>query len=290
MLSEHEIPIAPSTYYAHVAQRVSNAERDDAYLANRLLDLWRVNRSVYGVDKLAVAARRAGLEVGRDQVGRLMAVLGISGAVRGKHRTVTTCQDPAASRHPDRCKRQWGTPARPDQWWVADFTYVWTLEGFVYVSFVTDVFSRRILGWRVSKSKTTPLVMAALHQALFTRRRHDVTFSSAGLVFHSDAGSQYTSVAFTEALHDAGIAPSIGTVGDALDNALMESSIGLYKTELIDFDNRSWRNAQEVEAATAEYVYWFNNSRVHGSIGMLPPVEYEALYLVRKAFPTGEVA
>jgi putative transposase len=167
---------------------------------------------------------------------------------------------------------------------------VWTLAGFVYVSFVTDVFSRRILGWRVSKAKTTPLVMAALQQALFTRRRHNARFTSAGLVFHSDAGSQYTSIAFTEALREEGIAPSIGTVGDALDNALMESTIGLYKTELIDFDDRSWRDAQEVETATAEYVHWFNGDRLHSSIGMLPPVEYEALYLVRTSFPTGEVA
>ena len=290
VLSEHGIPIAPSTYYAHVAQRVSDADWDDAQLANRLLDLWRANRSVYGIDKLAAAARRAGLDVGRDQVGRLMGIVGISGAVRGRHRTVTTRQDPAAPRHPDRCKRAWDTPSRPDEWWVADFTYVWTLSGFVYVSFVTDVFSRRILGWRVSKAKTTPLVMAALQQALFTRRRHDAGFTSAGLVFHSDAGSQYTSIAFTDALREEGIAPSIGTVGDALDNALMESTIGLYKTELIDFDDHSWRNAQEVETATAEYVHWFNNDRLHTSIGMLPPAEYEALYLVRAAFPTGEVA
>jgi len=151
VLSEHGIPIAPSTYYAHVAQRVSDADWDDAQLANRLLDLWRANRSVYGIDKLAIAAARAGLDVGRDQVGRLMGIVGISGAVRGRHRTVTTRQDPAAPRHPDRCTRAWDTPSCPDEWWVADFTYVWTLAGFV--SFVTDVFSRRILGWRVSKTK-----------------------------------------------------------------------------------------------------------------------------------------
>ena len=290
VLSEHGIPIAPSTYYAHRAQDVSVADWTDAHVANQLLELWRANRSVYGVDKLAVAARRAGLDVGRDQVGRLMAILGICGAVRGRHRTVTTRSDAAAPRHPDRCRRAWDTPTRPDQWWVADFTYVWTLTGFVYVSFVIDVFSRRILGWRVSKAKTTPLVMAALQQALFTRRRNNATFSSTGLVFHSDAGSQYTSIAFTDALREAGIAPSIGTVGDALDNGLMESNIGLYKTELIDFDDRSWRDAHDVEKATAEYIHWFNNSRLHSSIGMLPPVEHEALYLVHTAFSTGEVA
>jgi putative transposase len=290
MLTEHGIPIAPSTYYAHRCRRVSGPEWADDHLANKVVDLWLENRSVYGIDKLAAAARRAGLDVGCDQVARLMGILGISGAVRGSHRRVTTRQDPGAPRHPDRCKRAWDTPSRPERWWVADFTYVWTSTGFVYVSFVTDVFSRRILGWQVSKTKKTPLVMAALQQALFTRRRHNAKFTSAGLVFHSDAGSQYTSIMFTEALREEGIAPSIGTVGDALDNALMESTIGLYKTELIDFDDRSWRDAQEVETATAEYVHWFNNDRLHSSIGMLPPVECEALNLVCTAFPAAEVA
>jgi putative transposase len=259
-------------------------------MANQLLDLWRANRAVYGIDKLAAAAHRAGLDVGRDQVARLMRLVGICGVVRGKHATTTTRSDPSAPRSPDRCKRDWAQPAAPDVWWVADFTYVWTLAGFVYVSFVTDVFSRRILGWRVSSSKATPLVMAALEQALFTRRRQNAKFTSSGLVFHSDAGSQYTSIAFTEALTEAGIAPSIGTVGDALDNALMESTIGLYKTELIDFDNCRWAGVRDVETATAEWVHWYNNTRLHTSIGMAPPVEYETLYRVSTAFPTGEVA
>ena len=165
---------------------------------------------------------------------------------------------------------------------------MWTLTGFVYVSFVTDVYSRRILGWRVSTSQATPLVTAALDQALFTRRRHNAKFTSQGLVFHSDAGSQYTAIAFTEALADAGIAPSIGTVGDALDNALMESTIGLYKTELIDRHPRSWSGAGEVERDTASWVHWFNTDRLHTSIGKLPPVEYENLYRQGlQASPTG---
>jgi len=285
----HGIPIAPSTYYAHRGG-VSQADWDDAHAANQLLDLWRANRSVYGVEKLAAAARRAGLGLGRDHVGRLMAVVGIRGVTRGKHRTVTTKSDRSAPRAPDRCRRAWSVPSRPDQWWVADFTYVWTLAGFVYVSFVTDVFSRRILGWRVSTSKTTPLVMSALEQALFTRRRQDARFTSTGSVFHSDAGSQYTSIAFTEALIDAGIAPSIGTVGDALDNGLMESTIGLYKTELIDFEPRSWTGARDVEVATASWVHWYNHTRLHTSIAMTPPVEYEALYRLRTAFTTEEAA
>ena len=291
MLTEHGIPIAPSTYYAHTAAaRVSQADWDDAHAANRLLDLWRANRSLYGVEKLHAAARRAGMDVGRDQVARLMAIVGMAGVTRGKHQTVTTRRDGSAGRHPDRCNRAWDTPARPDQWWVADFTYVWTLAGFVYVSFVTDVFSRRILGWRVCTSKATPLVLSALEQALFTRRRTDVRFTSTGLVFHSDAGSQYTSLAFTEALIEAGIAGSIGSVGDALDNGLMESTIGLYKTEVIGQNPRSWTGPPDVEQATAEWVHWYNASRLHSSIGLVPPIEYEALYLVSTAFPTGEAA
>jgi putative transposase len=289
VLSEHDIKIAPSTYYAHTArQRVSQADWDDAHMANRLVDLWRANRSLYGVDKLHAAARRAGIDIGRDQVARLMRMAGIAGVTRGKHKTVTTKGDPAAARHPDLCKRQWDTPVRPDQWWVADFTYVWTLVGFVYVSFVTDVFSRRILGWRVTSTKTTPLVLSALEQALFCRRRTNVAFTATGMVFHSDAGSQYTSLAFTEALIDAGITGSIGSVGDALDNALMESTIGLYKTEVIALNPRSWTGLADVERATAEWVQWYNTARLHSSINYLPPAEFEALYRVTTAFPNGE--
>jgi putative transposase len=188
VLTEHGMPIAPSTYYAHKAcDMVSQADWDDAHLANRLLDLCRLNRRLYGAEKLWAAAIEADIAVGRDQVTRLMEILGIEGVRRGKHKTVTTVRDPKAA-HPDLIKRNWGGPTRPDQWWVADFTYVWTLAGFVYVPFVTDVFSRRILGWRVSTSKTTSLVLAALDQALFTRRRHNSRFTSTGLVHHSDAG------------------------------------------------------------------------------------------------------
>jgi putative transposase len=290
VLSEHQIKIAPSTYYALAAGQVTQADWDDAHAANHLFDLWKANWSVYGVDKLVAAARRAGMDVGRDQTARLMAIVGIRGASRGRHHTVTTRRDDRAARHPDHCQRGWNTPTRPDEWWVADFTYVWTLAGFVYVSFVTDVYSRRILGWRASISKTTPLVLSALEQALFARRRANVEFTSTGLVFHSDAGSQYTSLAFTEALVDAGITGSIGSVGDALDNALMESNIGLYKTEVIVPNPNSWTGLRDVELATAQWVHWYNNSRLHHSIGLVPPIEYEAFYVVNTAFPTGQVA
>ncbi len=292
MLTEHEVPIAPSTYYARKACPVSDVDWDDAHRANTALDLWEANRSLYGADKLATAMRKAGHDVGRDQVARLMRILGIAGVRRGKRRTITTISDPNTARHPDLINRAWTTPTRPDQWWVADFTYVWTLVGFVYVSFVTDVFSRRILGWRVSTSKATPLVMAALEQALFTRRRHDVRFTSEGLVFHSDAGSQYTSIAFTEALVSAGVAPSIGSVGDALDNALMESTIGLYKTEVIEHlaPLRSWAGPAEVERETASWVHWYNTTRIHNSIGKMSPIEYEEQYRLANPANTDEVA
>ena len=187
MLTEHDMPIAPSTYYAHKSCGfVSRSDWDDAHMADQLFDLWRANRCLYGAEKLWIAAADAGIAVGRDHVARLMGIVGIEGVRRGKHKTVTTRTDPEAPRHPDLIKRDWGAPTRPDQWWVADFTYVWTVVGFVYVSFITDVFSRRILGWRVSTSKTTALVLSALDQALFTRRRHNPRFSPAGLVHHSD--------------------------------------------------------------------------------------------------------
>jgi putative transposase len=284
VLAEHDVGIAPSTFWARSACPVSPAEWDDAHLADAALELWRANRSLYGADKLATAMRTAGHDVGRDQVARLMGIVGIEGVTRGKHTTPTTRRDPGAVRHPDLVNRAWSTPTRPDQWWVADFTYVWTLQGFVYTSFVTDVYSRRILGWRTSATKTTPLVMSALEQALFTRRRQDAHFSAQGLVFHSDAGSQYTAISFTEALIDAGIAPSIGTVGDALDNALMESTIGLYKTELINHDRtRAWSGRAEVEAETASWVHWYNTSRIHHSIAKMSPIDFEAMHSTRPA-------
>jgi putative transposase len=282
VLSEHGMQIAPSTYYAALKARVSASDLADAYLVNALVDLYRANRSVYGCRKLWHQLRRGGHLVGRDQVGRLMRIAGIVGAVRGKHTTVTTGPGSAsAARHPDLIKRAWATPTSPDQWWVADFTYVWTLAGFCYVALLTDVYSRRILGWRVTTSKSTPLVMSVLEQALFTRRRADSSFTATGLVHHSDAGSQYTSIAFTDALIEAGIAGSIGTVGDALDNALMESTIGLYKTELIDRHDRTWTGRAEVERETASWVHWYNTTRLHSSIHYQPPIEYEQHYRER---------
>ena len=290
VLSEHGVKIAPSTYYARLKAPVTDAELTEAYLVNALVDLHRANWGVYGIRKLWHAARRAGLPVGRDQVGRLMGIAGITGAVRGRHRTTTTRRDNSAPRHPDLVKRGWDAPAGPDQLWVADFSYVWTLAGFCYAAFVVDVFSRRILGWRVATSKHTALVLDAFRQALHTRHRADATWTATGLVHHSDAGSQYVSVAFTAELLDAGIAGSIGTVGDALDNALCESTIGLFKTEAIN-DGRSWADRREVEWQVARWVHWYNTSRLHSSIGHLPPIEFERLHRQAKtATPDPEVA
>src|SRR4051794_15294558 len=184
------MPIAPSSYYDRRMAPVPPAALADAYAANTLVDLYRANRRVYGVRKLWHAARRAGHRWGRDQVGRLMGIAGIDGVRRGRRTTVTTRRDTSAPRHPDLVDRAWATPSGPAEWWVAVFPSVWPVAGFVYVSFIADVYPRRILGWRVSRAKTTPLVMSALEQALFTRRRGNASFTATGLLHHSDAGSQ----------------------------------------------------------------------------------------------------
>jgi transposase InsO family protein len=291
VLSEHDMKIAPQTYYRWLACPVRPAELEEAYLVNEIVDLYRRNKCVYGVRKMWHAARRSGLHVGRDQVGRLMRIAGVQGVRRGAHRTATTTRDERAPRHPDLVRRGWKTPIRPDAVWVADFTYVWTACGFCYVSFITDVYSRRILGWRASMSRTTALVTSALAQALATRRRASSGFTAQGLIHHSDAGSQYTALAFTEELVEAGIAGSIGTVGDALDNALMESTIGLFKTECITPGARgkNWVGLRDVERETAEWVRWYNHERIHSSIDYMTPIEREVMYAHTIA-QRGEVA
>ena len=208
VLTEHDIQIAPSSYYAHRRQPVTDALRAEAVLVNVVIDLHRKNRDVYGIRKMWHAMTQAGHQVGRDQVARLMAIAGVQGVSRGQHTTTTTRRGTGAdhSRAADLIGRNWAAPTRPDQWWVADFTYVWTTCGFCYVSFITDVYSRRILGWRASMSRTTDLVTCALAQALATRRRASSEFTAQGLIHHSDAGSQYTALAFTEELAEAGIA------------------------------------------------------------------------------------
>jgi putative transposase len=236
--------------------------------------IYRDNYSVYGPRKVWRQLRRDGVVVGRCRVERLMRRLGLKGAVRGK--TVrTTVADPAAARAVDLVRRQF-TAGAPNRLWVADFTYVATAAGTVYVAFAFDVFSRRVVGWQASMSKETDLVLDAIDRGLRARRYRPGP-GETRLVHHSDAGSQYTSFRFTQHLLDAGIDASIGTVGDALDNALAESTIGLYKTELIK-PRGPWHNKHEVEVATAAWVDWYNNRRLHGACGGRPPTEFEALY------------
>jgi putative transposase len=224
-----------------------------------------------------LALNRENIPVARRTVERLMRELGLHGARRG--RTVrTTTPDPAAARPPDRVNRAFA-PRAPNRLWVADFTYVPTWAGMVYVAFVIDAYARRIPGWRVATSMKTALVLDALEQALWTRRRDGIA-DLAGLTHHNDAGAQYVSIAFTERLAHAGIDASVGTVGDALDNALAELVIGLYKTELIK-PRGPWRTAEEVEAATLDYVHWFNHDRLLEVNGDLPPVELEQAHYRR---------
>ena len=280
MLAEHGYQIVSSTFYTYQARAFepSDADLTDAYTANEIFDLWQVNRRVYGRRKLHKAALRADIIIGRDRVERLMKIAGIEGVRRGRRSIITTVSEESAERFPDYIKRQWDAPDRPDLWWVADFTYVWTLAGFCYVSNIDDVYSRRILGWRVMNTKTTTLVSSALEQALFVRRRHNSAFTATGLVHHSDAGSQYTSLAFSKQLHEAGITGSIGTVGDAYDNALMESTIGLYKTEVIELESARWEDWRHVEIATAQWVAWYNTERLHSGCGDIPPIKYETMH------------
>ena len=240
--------------------------------------LWVKNYSVYGRRKLTKAAHRAGLDVGRDQVARLMAAQGIRGASRARKR-FTTRSDPAAVRAPDLLKRNF-TANRPDRSWVADFTYCSTWSGIVYVSFVVDVFSRRIVGWKAARTMATFLVIDALNMAAWTRRGVDID----GVICHSDAGSQYTSIAYTDRLVEIGAAPSIGTVGDSFDNAMAESVIGLFKTELhrnpaaLATNGGPWRGLDDLEVAICGWVSWFNDERIHGELDDATPAEIEAAY------------
>ena len=272
------LEIAPSTYYSAKARPPSARSVRDAELAPMLKALWERNYSVYGRRKLTAAAHRAGIDVGRDQVARIMRKLGIRGASRTRKR-FTTRADPAAVRAPDLVSRDF-TAIRPDRIWVADFTYCSTWSGIVYVAFIVDVFSRRIVGWKAARTMATSLVLDALNMAAWTRRG----LSLAGLVCHSDAGSQYTSITYTDRLADIGAAPSIGTVGDSFDNAMAESAIGLYKTELhrnpaaIADNGGPWRGLDDLEIATCAWVAWFNEERIHGELDDRTPAEVEAAY------------
>jgi putative transposase len=279
VLSQYGWPIAPSTYYDAARRAPSARTVRDEQLKVLISQVHKDNYGVYGARKTWLQLNREGTPVARCTVERLMRELDLAGARRGK-RVRTTVPAADAVRPADLVRRQF-SPAAPDRLWVADFTYVPTWTGMVYVAFVIDAYSRRILGWRAATSMTTALVLDALEQALWTRQRAGGG-DLAGLVHHTDAGSQYTSIAFTERLAAAGVSGSAGTVGDAYDNALAESVIGLFKTELIK-PRGPWRTAGQVEIATLEYVDWFNHRRLYEACGDIPPAELEAAYYSQNA-------
>ena len=269
------LPIAPSTYYTHRARNIDPTKRParavrDESLRPHIHRVWNDNLAVYGADKVWRQLGREDVEVARCTVERLMRTMGLRGATRGRAFTITTKADETAMRPPDLVERNF-TASRPNQLWVADITYVATWLGFAYVAFVTDVFSRRIVGWRVSNSLRSDLALDALEQALHARP------DATGVVHHSDRGVQYTSIRYTERLAAAGVERSVGSVGDSYDNALAESINGLYKTEVI-YRRGPWRTIDAVEYATLVWVDWFNNRRLLEPIGYVPPAEYEAVY------------
>jgi len=270
------LPIAPSTYREHAARRRDPARlparaRRDLELKPEIARVFAENFAVYGVRKVWRQMQREGFAVARCTVARLMGELGLQGAIRGKP-VRTTVSDKAAPCPLDHVNRQFHAPA-PNRLWLSDFTYVATWAGFVYVAFVIDAYARRIVGWRASRTAHAGFVLDALEQALHERR----PVRGAGLVHHSDRGSQYLSIRYTERLAEAGVEPSVGSVGDSYDNALAETINGLYKAEVIH-RRGPWKSFEAVEFATLEWVDWFNNRRLLEPIGNIPPAEAEAAY------------
>ena len=264
--------MAPSTYYAQKSRPPSERQLRDEVMLPILVALFQANFCVYGARKLWKAAQRAGHDIGRDQVARLMRQAGIAGVRRGK-KFITTRPDPSAARAPDLVKREFSASA-PNRLWVTDLTYVPTWSGMAYVCFITDVFSRMIVGWRVATTMKTSMVLDALEMARWQRGT-----SLEGLIAHSDAGSQFTSLRFGERLAEIGAVPSIGTVGDSFDNALAESVNAIYKTELMRGPGRGpWRNVDDLELATLGWVHWHNHERLHSYLDDVPPVEFETVY------------
>jgi transposase InsO family protein len=275
------LPIAPSTYYEQRARkadpsRLPDRAKRDAALMVEIKRVWYENRKVYGARKIWYQLHREDFPVARCTVERLMRQMGLRGVVRGK-KVRTTISDEVAARPADLVERDFNA-AHPNQLWVADLTYVATWSGFVYVAFVIDVFSRMIVGWRVSRSLSGDLALDALEQALWARPE------TRELIHHSDRGVQYVPITYTERLAEAVIEPSVGSVGDSYDNALAETIIGLYKAELI-YKDGPWQGVEQVELNTLDWVDWFNNRRLLGPIGNIPPVEYEMLYYQEQEAP-----
>jgi putative transposase len=276
------LPIAPSTYFKRKAEdrdptRRSARAQQDAILRAIIQRIWNEHHQVYGPRKVWKQMGRENLRAARCRVRRLMRAMGLTGTVRGRAWITTTQSGADADRPRDLVDRHF-TATRPNQLWVSDFTYVATWRGFVYVAFVIDVFARRIVGWRVSSSLATDFVLDALEQAIYDRCGDRLD----GLVHHSDRGTQYVSMRYTDRLADAGIAPSVGSRGDSYDNAMAESIIGLFKTEVIRRKG-PWRHLEAVEFATLDWVDWFNHRRLLEPIGYLPPAEYEARYYEQTA-------
>ena len=276
------VPVAPSTYYLHKArvtdptQRSARAQQDDHW-RTEIQRVFDANHQVYGPRKVWRQLRREDHDVARCTVERLMRAMGLRGVVRGRAWITTTDAAATAAQVPDLVDRVF-VATQPNQLWVSDFTYVATWRGFVFVAFVIDVFARRIVGWRASASMRTDLALDALEQAIYDRCDDD----TGDLVHHSDRGSQYLSIRYTERLADAGIDCSVGSRGDAYDNALAETVIGLFKTEVIR-RRGPWRSLEAVEFATLEWVDWFNHRRLLEPIGYVPPAEYEARYYEQAA-------
>jgi putative transposase len=271
------LQVAPSLYYAAKTRPASVRSQRDAVTGPAIVALWHDNYRVYGARKLWKAAKRAGHDVGRDQVARLMRTAGIEGVTRTK-RVRTTKRDPGAPRHPDLVDRDF-TATGPNQLWVTDLTYVPTWAGVAYVCFITDVYSRRIVGWRAAPHMRTTMVLDAIEMARWSRGTN-----LQGLRCHSDAGSQFTSIRYGERLAEIGAVPSIGTVGDSYDNALAETVNGYYKAELIRGparDGRPWKTVEDVELATLSWVHWHNTQRLHGYLGDVSPAEFEETFYAR---------
>ncbi len=282
-----QLPIAPSTYYEHKArqadgQRRSDRAKRDAWLSGEITRVWRENLEVYGARKVWRELGRKQIPAARCTVERLMRQMQLGGVVRGGKKCTTTVSNDSSDAPSDLVQREFVAEG-PNQLWVADLTYVRIRGGFTYVAFVIDVFARRIVGWRVSASLRSDLALDALEQAICARR--DVE----GLVHHSDRGVQYLSIRYSQRLSEAGIAPSVGSVGDSYDNAMAETIIGLYKTEVIE-RRAPWSNLQAVEMATLEWVAWFNNRRLLCPIGFVPPAEYEQAFYARQTTQTSQPA
>jgi len=272
------LPIAPSTYYEHKAkesdpEKLSPRRQRDRTLREAIKRVWENNFSVYGTRKVWHQLKREGYEVARCTVERLMRQMGLQGVVRGKKKRTTIASDQDI-RPLDLVRREFHAD-RPNQLWVADFTYVATWAGFVYVAFVIDVFSRMIVGWRAARSMTAELTLDALEQALWARK------VKGNLIHHSDRGSQYLAIRYSERLIEAGISASVGSVGDGYDNAMAETINGLFKAEVI-YARGPWRGLEAVEYSTLEWVDWFNNRRLLEPIGNIPPAELEKAYYTRQ--------